>query len=147
MSKLDSAKYMKFPFAIGAEGASESNRSAHIREQVEQVLFTSPRERVFRPEFGAGIVRLTFEPNNTALWELTRKRLYASLAEALGPYPAPGGIYALPWPSAERCRAMGDDLVTGLQARSDAAVRLMTVHASKGLEAPVVVLAEVSRVL
>lgn len=50
----------------------------------------------------------------------------ASMAEALGPYPSPGAIYALPWPSAERCRAMGDDLVAGLQARGDAAVRLMT---------------------
>lgn len=83
MSKLDSVEYMKFPFSIGEDGARQSNRSAHIREQIEQVLFTSAKERVFRPEFGAGIVRLTFEPNNNALWELTRKRLYASLAEAL----------------------------------------------------------------
>ncbi len=47
------------------------------------MLFTDPGERVFRPEFGAGVRRLVFEPNNTALWELVRKRLQASLNVAL----------------------------------------------------------------
>ncbi len=35
----------------------------HIREQIEQVLFTDPGERVFRPELGAGMRQLVFEPN------------------------------------------------------------------------------------
>ena len=38
-------------------------RVRHIREQIEQVLFTDPGERVFRPEFGAGVRRLVFEPS------------------------------------------------------------------------------------
>jgi phage baseplate assembly protein W len=54
-----------------------------VREQIEQVLFTNPGERVFRPEFGAGIRTLVFEPNTSPLWEITRKRLIGSLAEAL----------------------------------------------------------------
>ncbi len=48
------------------------------------------------------------------------------LADALGPYPSPGAIYEIPWQSPERCRAMGEALVAGLDARADAAVRLMT---------------------
>ncbi len=49
-----------------------------------------------------------------------------SLVDALEPYPASQAIYALPWPSVDRCRAMGEDLVAGAEARADAAVRLMT---------------------
>jgi phage baseplate assembly protein W len=74
---------MRFPLQIGPGGAETSNRAAHVREQIEQVLFTDPGERVFRPDFGAGVRALIFEPNSIQLWELTRRRLTASLAEAL----------------------------------------------------------------
>lgn len=83
MSGLVEAQYLKFPFSIKAEGPSTSNRSDHVREQIEQVLFTSQKERVFRPEFGVGVRRLVFEPNNIALRNSTVKRLDASLSEAL----------------------------------------------------------------
>jgi phage baseplate assembly protein W len=83
MAVLSEASYLKFPFRIDDEGPQTSSRSDHVREQIEQVLFTIPRERVFRPEFGVGIRRLVFEPNNTALWNITRKQLGASLSEAL----------------------------------------------------------------
>lgn len=64
-------------------GAAKSNRARHVREQIEQVLFTNPLERVFRPEFGAGVQALVFEPNSPALQGLTRQRLLASLTLAL----------------------------------------------------------------
>lgn len=83
MRRLSRPVYLSFPLRIGAEGADTSAREAHVREQIEQVLFTDPGERVFRPEFGVGVRALVFEPNNSALWTVTRKRLTASLAEAL----------------------------------------------------------------
>lgn len=83
MSRLNNPDYMSFPLRIGADGAASSSRRAHVREQIEQVLFTNPGERVFRPEFGVGVRALVFEPNNLALVELTKKRLNASLVEAL----------------------------------------------------------------
>ncbi len=83
MAVLSEASYLKFPFRVDDDGPQTSSRSDHVREQIEQVLFTSPRERVFRSEFGVGIRRLVFEPNNTALWNITRKQLGASLSEAL----------------------------------------------------------------
>ena len=83
MPGLPESQYLKFPFSVGADGPQTSFRSAHVREQIEQVLFTSPKERVFRPEFGVGIRRLVFEPNNVTLRNTTIKRLNASLAEAL----------------------------------------------------------------
>ena len=81
--RLPKTLYMSYPFRITAGGAAQSDRLAHIRERVEQVLFTSPGERVFRPEFGFGARRHVFEPNAPALWEAARNRLYGSLAEAL----------------------------------------------------------------
>ncbi len=83
MQRLSDPSYLAFPFRIGTDGAKTSTRARHVREQIEQVLFTNPKERVFRPDFGAGVRKLIFEPNASALWEVTRNRLMASLAEAL----------------------------------------------------------------
>jgi hypothetical protein len=82
-TRLNNSDYMKFPLAIGVRGAVTSARRQHVREQIEQVLFTHPGERWFRPEFGVGVRALVFEPNNLALWEVTKKRLLATLREAL----------------------------------------------------------------
>lgn len=82
-TRLNRPDYMKFPLTIGEHGAETSERTAHVREQIEQVLFTMPGERWYRPGFGAGVRALIFEPNNTALEEVVKKRLHASLTEAL----------------------------------------------------------------
>ena len=77
------SQYLKFPFSVDGNGPRTSTRTQHIREQIEQVLFTSPKERVFRPEFGVGIRNLVFEPNNSTLRNITHKQLLTSLADAL----------------------------------------------------------------
>jgi phage baseplate assembly protein W len=83
MPGLSESTYLKFPFTVGSDGPQTSSRSAHVREQIEQVLYTSPKERVFRPEYGVGIRRLVFEPNNAVLRNITHKQLSASLSSAL----------------------------------------------------------------
>lgn len=92
MARLNNPDYMQFPFEIGASGSAVSQRGRHIRDQIEQVLFTTPGERIFRPDFGAGLKNLIFEPNNHVLAELTRKRLLASLSEALKGEVDPGTL-------------------------------------------------------
>lgn len=82
-SRLNNPDFMKFPLKIGEDGAATSNRREHVLEQIEQVLFTAPGERWFRPDFGVGVPALVFEPNNAALWEVTKKRLMAPLSDAL----------------------------------------------------------------
>lgn len=82
-NRLPRTRYMAFPFRLDDNGPATSTRMDHIREQVEQVLFTSAGERVFRPEFGFGARQHVFEPNAAPLWELARGRLYGSLVEAL----------------------------------------------------------------
>jgi hypothetical protein len=82
-SRLPRTTYVAFPFRLTEDGPETVTRMNHIRHQVEQVLFTSPGERVFRPEFGFGARRHVFEPNAAPLWELARHRLFGSLSEAL----------------------------------------------------------------
>lgn len=82
-SRLPRTRYMAFPFRITETGSKTSNRADHIREQIMQVLFTSPGERVFRPEFGFGARQHVFEPNAIPLWEAVRSRLHGSLTDAL----------------------------------------------------------------
>lgn len=92
MARLTETPYLAFPFRVGDAGAAACGRAEHVRQQIEQILFTQPGERVFRPEFGAGVRGLVFEPNSSPLWELTRKRLQAAVAEALAGEADPKSI-------------------------------------------------------
>jgi len=57
-----------FPFRIDGRGrTADVNDDSHIREMIEQVLFTSLGERVNRPEFGTGLMQLVFAPNSPEL--------------------------------------------------------------------------------
>ena len=82
-TQINNRDYMSFPFSIGEQGSAISSRSQHVREQIEQILFTNPGERWYRPDFGIGAMALVFEPNHQAMWELVKKRLLATLAESL----------------------------------------------------------------
>lgn len=60
---------LKYPFSIDAGGgraAEETDYEAYIRQLIRQVLLTAPGERINRPDFGAGIRRMVFAPNNPA---------------------------------------------------------------------------------
>lgn len=53
------------PYRFDSQGRTAGTDSSdHIRDLIEQVLFTSPGERVMRPDFGAGLLALVFEPNS-----------------------------------------------------------------------------------
>ena len=51
---------------------------------IEQVLFTSPGERVNRPTFGSGIMQLVFEPNSEELITTTQYLVQSALQQWLG---------------------------------------------------------------
>ena len=56
------ARSLAFPFRIGDLGApATAPRSQSVRQQLEQLLFTLPGERVNRPTFGCGVQRLVFD--------------------------------------------------------------------------------------
>jgi phage baseplate assembly protein W len=57
-----------FPYRFDGHGrTATAQRDQHLRNLIEQVLFTSPGERVMRPDFGSGLLALVFEPNGSAL--------------------------------------------------------------------------------
>lgn len=57
---------MSHPFRIGSLGVPATvSYGASVREQLEQLLFTLPGDRVRRPNFGCGIQRLVFAGADT----------------------------------------------------------------------------------
>ncbi len=54
-----------FPFMLDGRGrVADASHEDHLRQLIEQVLFTAPGERVNRPEFGCGLLRELFGPRN-----------------------------------------------------------------------------------
>jgi phage baseplate assembly protein W len=62
-------------------GASEEE---WIRGLVEQLLFTSPGERVMRPDFGSGLMQLVFAPNSPELAATVELLAQGALQQWLG---------------------------------------------------------------
>ena len=76
---------IKFPFQVDTRGRTASTSDDdHIREMIEQVLFTSPGERINRPTFGSGLMQLVFEPNSDELATTTQFLVQGALQQWLG---------------------------------------------------------------
>ncbi|MFC7310407.1 GPW/gp25 family protein [Streptomyces monticola] len=76
---------LAFPFRIDRRGRSaHADRDEHIRDLIEQVLFTSPGERVMRPDFGCGLLDLVFAPSSPELTSTLELSVQASLQRWLG---------------------------------------------------------------
>jgi len=74
-----------YPYQFDHRGrTAEAGDDDHIRQMIEQVLFTSPGERVNRPTFGCGLLQLVFAPNSDALAAATQMTVQAALQEWLG---------------------------------------------------------------
>lgn len=77
---------INYPFAIDAGGGratEEGDYEAYIRQLIRQVLMTAPGERINRPDFGAGVRRMVFAPNNPATASLTQTLIYQALSRWL----------------------------------------------------------------
>ncbi len=76
---------IQYPYTIDGRGRSaEATEDAHIRQMIEQVLFTAPGERVNRPEFGTGLLQLVFAPNSPELGTATEFMVRGALQQWLG---------------------------------------------------------------
>jgi phage baseplate assembly protein W len=74
-----------FAYRIDARGhTADTGAEAHVRDLIEQVLFTAPGERVNRPTFGSGLLGLVFEPNGEALAAATEHTVQGALQLWLG---------------------------------------------------------------
>ena len=79
-----------FPFAVDGRGrTADADYAAHVRDMVELLLFTTPGERVMRPDFGCGLLDLTFEPNSPELAATLQISIQAQLQRWLGDVVTP----------------------------------------------------------
>lgn len=76
---------IQYPYGIDVRGRTAGAADEeHIRQMIEQVLFTSPGERVNRPDFGTGIMQLVFAPNSPELAAATELTIQGALQQWLG---------------------------------------------------------------
>ncbi len=74
-----------FPFHFDSRGrTAATDDDDHIRDMIEQFLFTSAGERVNRPDFGSGVLQLVFAPNSPELAATLQFTVQAGLQQWLG---------------------------------------------------------------
>ena len=72
--------HLDYPFTIAGNGRiATTDRDDQIRDMIHQVLFTNPGERVNRPDFGCGLLRMVFMPNSDVLATATQAIVQGSL--------------------------------------------------------------------
>ena len=74
-----------YPFHFDDKGrTAATSDDDHIRDMIEQLLFTNPGERVNRPDFGSGLMQMVFAPNSPELAAALQFTLQAALDRWLG---------------------------------------------------------------
>src|SRR6266436_9926274 len=77
---------VNFPFQFDGRGRTLNPQQDYLRQLVEQVLFTSPGERVNLPDFGSGLLQLPFAPNSLEMAAATQFTVQAALQKWLSNY-------------------------------------------------------------
>ena len=76
---------LAYPYHINEQHrTATTTEEKHIRELMEQVLFTIPGERVNRPSFGSPLLQLLFAPNSDLLAAATQVSVQSALQQWLG---------------------------------------------------------------
>jgi phage baseplate assembly protein W len=76
---------LDFPLHFDSFGRTAScDDDQHVRDLIDQLLFTNPGERVNRPDFGSGILQLMFAPNSVELASALKFTAQAALQRHLG---------------------------------------------------------------
>ena len=74
-----------YPFHFDTRGrTAETDDADHVRDMIEQLLFTTPGERINRPDFGCGLLQLVFAPNSAELATATQFLVQGALQHTLG---------------------------------------------------------------
>jgi phage baseplate assembly protein W len=74
-----------FPYHFSGDGrTAETGDDDHIRDMIEELLFTNHGERVNRPDFGSGLLQMVFAPNSPEVATALQFSLQADLQKWLG---------------------------------------------------------------
>ncbi len=74
---------VNFPYQFDGRGRTLDPGDDYLRQMVEQVLFTSPGERVNLPDFGSGLLQLPFAPNSIEIAAATQFSVQGALQKWL----------------------------------------------------------------
>jgi phage baseplate assembly protein W len=76
-----------YPYQFdGRKGTAQATDDEYVRQLIEQVLFTTPGERVNLPDFGSGLLQLVFAPNSAEMAAATQFSVQSALQKWLGAY-------------------------------------------------------------
>jgi len=74
-----------FPFHFDNRGrTAATDNDDHIRDMIEEFLFTNSGERVNRPDFGSGLLQMVFAPNSPEIASALQLTIQAGLQRWLG---------------------------------------------------------------
>jgi phage baseplate assembly protein W len=82
------ARYLSQPVRIVGDRATlalTTDADRHLRDKLLAILFTSPGERINRPDFGVGLRRTVFEGINDLMMAALRFRILQGLRRDIGP--------------------------------------------------------------
>jgi phage baseplate assembly protein W len=77
---------LNFPYQFDSRGRTLDPLNSYVTQLIEQVLFTSPGERVNMPDFGSGLLQLPFAPNSMQLAAATQFAVQGALQKWLAGY-------------------------------------------------------------
>jgi phage baseplate assembly protein W len=76
---------IEYPFQFDGRGrTAATDANDHIRDMIEQLLFTNPGERVNQPDLGSGLLQMVFAPASTELAAALQLTVQAALQRFLG---------------------------------------------------------------
>ncbi|WP_144109690.1 GPW/gp25 family protein [Paraburkholderia sp. BCC1886] len=74
-----------YPFRFDPRGrTAQASDAEHVRDMIEQLLFSNPGDRVNRPDLGSGLQQMVFAPNSPELSAALQFTVQASLQRWLG---------------------------------------------------------------
>jgi phage baseplate assembly protein W len=74
-----------YPFHFDGRGrTATTDPDEHIRDMIEQLLLTSPGERVNRPDFGSGLMQMVFAPAGSEMATALKFTVQAAVQRWLG---------------------------------------------------------------
>jgi len=86
--------HIDYPYSLDGRGRTAlTGDDDYVRDLMEQVLFTTPGERVNRPTFGSGLLQLVFAPNSDVLAGVVETTVQAALQQHLAEYVQVEGVH------------------------------------------------------
>jgi Phage baseplate assembly protein W len=82
----NNGRHLAFPFRIDTSGraAQVTTLEDHVRDELMQLILTNPAERLFVPEFGAGVRRLVFENIDETTGAMTKAIITRAISRWIG---------------------------------------------------------------